>query len=212
MNHTLTESTIALAAIFQAAQLVQEVSRQGRKINRACEASIHSLFMLDADSTDEIYGGIDGVQLGLQTLVDHLGENSKNRRDIELTRYVLALIYLERKLAKNREMLDKISRGITTATGQVEYFSETHVNVISSLADLYQQTISTLLPRIMVKGEPVILNVQENANLIRVLLLAGIRAAVLWRQCGGSRLQFIFKRKAIVNTARELLLTLPDGL
>ena len=88
MNHTLTESTIALAAIFQAAQLVQEVSRQGWKINRACEASIHSIFMLDADSTDEIYDGIEGVQLGLQVLVDHLGENSKNRRDIELTRYL----------------------------------------------------------------------------------------------------------------------------
>lgn len=209
MKHTPIESTLALAAIYQAARLVQQVSRQGWKINRACEASIHSIFMLDAKTTEEIYGGIEGVQLGLQTLVDQLGQD-KQKTDIELTRYVLALIYLERKLAKNRAMLDKISTGITTAAGQAEYFSGTHVNVISSLADLYQQTISTLLPRIMVSGEPVILNVQENANLIRTLLLAGIRAAVLWRQCGGSRLQFIFKRKAIVNTARELLLTLPD--
>jgi high frequency lysogenization protein len=45
-----------------------------------------------------------------------------------------------------------------------------------------------LSPRIMVNGDPAHLNNPENANRIRALLLAGIRAAMLWRQSGGGRL------------------------
>ena len=96
--------------------------------------------------------------------------------------------------------------GIELASSQVEYFgSETHENVIGRLADLYQQTISNLKPKIMVKGDAGLLQRPENANLIRALLLAGIRSAVMWRQCGGSRWNFIFRRKKILAICRQLL-------
>jgi high frequency lysogenization protein len=211
MKHTLTESTIALAGIYQATSLVREIAQHGHAIKPACKATIHSIFTLDADNIEDVYGDLEDLYRGLTILVEHLGEERKNKRDMELTRYVLALIFLERKLAKNQPMQEMIRTGVSTAATQAEYFSETHSNVISSLADLYQKSISTLSPRIMVNGEPAILNNQENANLIRALLLAGIRSTVLWRQSGGSRLQLIFKRRQIVQTARGLLATLPEG-
>src|SRR3569623_1691456 len=43
------------------------------------------------------------------------------------------------------------------------------------------------------------------ANKVRTLLLAAIRSAVLWRQCGGNRWQLIFGRRKIIDTARALL-------
>ena len=102
-------------------------------------------------------------------------------------------------------MLDKISKGLQRAREQMSYFSLTHENVIASLAGIYQDTISTLLPRIIVQGEQSLLSQQANANKIRAVLLAGIRAAVLWRQTGGNRLQFLFGRKAYLQAAENLL-------
>jgi len=37
------------------------------------------------------------------------------------------------------------------------------------------------------------------------LLLAGIRATLLWRQCGGSRWKLLFFRKKIQDEAKFLL-------
>lgn len=74
--------------------------------------------------------------------------------------------------------------------------------VMASLAHAYSQTISRLNPRILVHGDPERLNDTDTANRIRALLLAGIRAAVLWRQTGGSRLKLLFRRKRIVESAR----------
>ncbi|MEH6454630.1 MAG: DUF489 family protein, partial [Psychromonas sp.] len=40
---------------------------------------------------------------------------------------------------------------------------------------------------------------------IRALLLAGVRAAVLWRQIGGKRRQLIFSRKAMLHQTKQNL-------
>ena len=42
----------------------------------------------------------------------------------------------------------------------------------------------------------------DNQERIRALLLAGIRAVILWRQVGGRRRYLIFRRKEILKYAR----------
>lgn len=202
MARTLKDRTLALAGIFQAAYLVRETADRGKEITPAVESSLHSIFTLDANSVDDVYGGATGVQQGLQILQAQLAND--RGRDMELTRYVVAILVLERKLNRRPAMLQQLHEGIAGAADQAAYFSETHANVIARLADLYQQTVSTLTPRIMVTGEPNVLSNPGNAALIRALLLAGIRSAVLWRQCGGSRFQLLFRRGALAQTAGEL--------
>ncbi|MCP4993969.1 MAG: lysogenization regulator HflD, partial [Gammaproteobacteria bacterium] len=80
-------------------------------------------------------------------------------------------------------------------------FPMLHQNILGQLADIYSQTLSTMQPRIMVNGEPLHLQNSDNTNYIRSLLLAGIRSAMLWHQCGGKRLQIIMSRQKIINTA-----------
>ena len=77
--------------------------------------------------------------------------------------------------------------------------------MVACLAETYSETVSTLSPRIMVTGEPNLLNRPEIANRIRALLLAGMRAAVLWHQCGGGRLKLLFQARKTVEQARQLL-------
>jgi high frequency lysogenization protein len=194
---------IALAALFQATHLVSRIARHGSPNPSATQASIYSLFQIDADSTDTIFGGVQGVTLGLQRLQSHV--TGKVHNDIETSRYVIALLHLQRKLMKHKDMVEKIKNGIDLATQRLDHFPMLHENILAQLADIYAETVSTLQPRIMVQGEPLHLQNQDNINLIRALLLAGIRAALLWRQCGGSRLQLLFGRKKIAAVVKQLL-------
>lgn len=207
MARNFQDRALALAGVFQAACLVRDTAHHGKEITPAVRASVHSIFKIDADSVADVFGGVSGLRTGLQSLVTQLGDG--RRRDAELTRYMVALLYLERKLVRRGTLLKRMRDGIGAARSQADYFSETHGNVIARLADIYQQTVSTLTPRIMVSGESNILSNPDNAAMIRTLLLSGIRSAVLWRQCGGSRLQLLFQRSRLVRQADELLRQCP---
>lgn len=204
MTHTLAERTLALAALFQSAQLVQHVARRGQAANSDLETSIGSLFHIDADSTESIFGSVSALTTGLRALLARLGAGGSSE-ELEVTRYVVALLHLERKLARHATMRDTLRIGIERIRNQLNYFSPTHANIIAALGELYQATISTLQPRIMVQGDPTYLADSGRAGQIRALLLAGIRAAVLWRQLGGSRWQLFIGRRRILDTAQRLL-------
>ncbi len=197
------DRTIALAGLFQAASLTQQVAQKGVADTAAMEASIQSLFQIDAESVEAVYGGVKGVKAGLQQLCTQI--SSVNLQNSEIARYVLSLTHLERKLAANPTMMTHISDTIQLTTRRLEHFPMLHSNILAQLGDLYSETISTLKPRIMVNGEPAHLQNPDNANKIRALLLAGIRSTLLWRQCGGRRLQLLFGRGKIVTLAQNLL-------
>lgn len=206
MNKSLRDRTIALAGVYQAAYLVHQIATRGMTDSAALEASINSIFKLDAPSTEAVFGELSGVMTGLSTLKRQLSE--KQADTLQITQYVVMLLHLERKLARQPAMLERIAGGIRQAQQQSEHFSTTHENVLANLANIYKNTISTLTPRVLVQGEHGYLNNPDNANKVRAILLAGIRAAVLWTQCGGSRWHVLFKRGALLAETEKLLASL----
>jgi high frequency lysogenization protein len=210
------DKTLALAGIFQAARLVQQIARRGMVDQEVFATSIQTIFKIDATTPEDVYGGEHNVLSGCRTLLNQLaGGDSANpdkKKDIEVTKYVINIMVLERKLMKEPELLKTITAGIEKARNQAEHFSTTHDNVIASLADVYSDTISTLRPRVMVNGEHNHLANPDNANKIRALLLAAIRSAVLWDQCGGSRWQIMFNRKAFIAEAETIVKENPRTL
>ncbi len=214
MNPKHSARTLALAAIFQAARLAQDMARRGQGDQDAFAASIHSILRIDAASADAVYGGVAGVRLGLTLLRDRLNART-DAVEVELVRYILSLIQLERKLSRRRDMLDQIGAGIRNIETQMKFFQTAgsaedenggvHPRLVEKLAELYAQTISTLQPRIMVSGEHGHLNNPATAAAVRAALLAGIRAAVLWRQLGGRRWQLVFTRQGIAAQAAAML-------
>ena len=197
------QQTIALAGVYQAAALVDNLARSGQADPVAMEKSLYSVFQTDADSTTDIFSGLDGVRYGLQKLQQQL--TLPVREQIGTTRYSISVLLLAGKLLKDSKRLNRISEGIKTAAAKLDLYDYTHSNQIAALADIYSGAISDLSPRIMVQGDPLHLQNPVTQNRIRALLLAGIRAAILWRQLGGSRLQLLFKRKLLVKTAKQLL-------
>ncbi|MET0063234.1 MAG: high frequency lysogenization protein HflD [Candidatus Thiodiazotropha endolucinida] len=203
MQYKDSDRAIALSGIYQAANLVQQVARRGLVDADSIAANIHSLFQIDAESVQDVYGGLEGITPGLRLTYRQL--SGEEARDDELTRYLLGLIQLERKLSRHLDRLERIKHGITTIAQRLAHFPATHSNILGALAEIYADNISQLSPRIMVSGEPVYLQNNDNVNKIRALLLSGIRAATLWRQTGGRRRQLLFVRKRYIQASRELL-------
>ena len=204
MSHSIHDQTLAFAGIFQAASLVKQIANKGMANSAVIEASIESLFRFDADSVEAVYGNAAGVGHGLRTLRDQL-TSGRGSRDMDITKYVISLIALEKKLSRNRKMLDEIATGLKKIESQLEFFSLSDNTVFSRLGELYKNTISTLGPKIIVSGEQPYLSNEINASKVRALLLAGIRSAVLWRQCGGSRWQILFSRKAYLEECNRII-------
>lgn len=205
MSQTLRDATLALAGVFQAATLVRDTAHEGRCDRDAYAASIESLFVTEPDTTASVYGGIGGVHFGLRALLAQLAPQD-SRPDSDITRYALSTMILSRKLLRKRERMDIIVKGIERARLQGTHFDDPlHDNVIANLADIYVNTVSPLQPRIIVNGAHGHLSHAHIANRVRALLLAAIRSVVLWRQCGGTRWQLVFKRRAITTEARNLL-------
>ena len=205
MQHSYREQVLAFAGIWQAVKLVQQVARTGNANTVDLEASLKTLFVTDPETTEEVYGSIKAMTIGLETILDQFGE-ATNHRDMELTKYVVGLMHLERKLANSPDVMQKLVKGIDLAKSQVQHFgSASHENVIASLAETYSNTISTLAPKIIVQGDQGYLGNPNNAAKVRALLLAGIRSAVLWYQCGGRRLNLLLSRKKLLNQTKELL-------
>ena len=201
---TENNRTLAFAGMLQALQLVQQTAH-GRPYDvDAFQATLGSVLTLDSTSVEEIYRGVDGVRNGLRLLpIQLLGE--KRKPDPELSRYLVVLLHLERKLSKRADLLERLRTGIEQAQRQVEHFDIGHPNVLASLANTYSETISTLHPRIMVNGDPSRLRDTAVADQVRALLLAAMRSAVLWRQCGGTRLGLLLGRRKLTDIANELL-------
>jgi high frequency lysogenization protein len=210
LQYTLRDKTIALCGIFQATRMVQQIARTGMCEQAPYEASIKSIFTLDSSTPEAVYENVANVAYGARSLLAQLGPNkpasSEDRsKDIEVTKYAIGVMVLERKLMKRKDLLDSITQGIEKANMQLDHFGVTHENVIANLADIYTQTVSTLNPRIIVNGEHSHIANPSNANKIRALLLSAIRSAVLWRQCGGTRWQLLLNRKAILFQAQKIV-------
>lgn len=196
--------TLALAGVFRAAALVNILANEGTISEDDLRISVESIFETDPNDVVAVFGNINNLSLGFTTLVNQLGKNNNNR-NIDVARYVVSMLFLERQLMKNPAMLETLSTGIELAIRQSEHFSPTHENVIANLADLYSRTISELGPRIMVNGEQSYLETTAISNKIRTVLLGGIRSAVLWYQLGGRRWHVIFNRQQYIQKAKDQL-------
>jgi len=203
MPYSDQDRLIALAGIYQAVLCVRRIARQGALDTDAMEPCLFSLFQTDADTTAAVFGRAGVLTPGVRELAGQLA--GKQIRDLELTRYVVALLKLEHTLAARKAMVGQIGEGIAQAHAKLEHLPLLHPSLLAELAEIYSSTISRLQPRVIVRGEPSNLQNPENQNRIRALLLAGIRAAWLWRQVGGSRWKILLGRKRLLDAANAYL-------
>ncbi|MDN3639833.1 high frequency lysogenization protein HflD [Simiduia curdlanivorans] len=193
--------TLALAGIFEAAIQVEKLATQGMKDKQCFQVLLNSLFIQNPKSPEDVYS--ESLQSGFEGLIQFLEQGK--RKGSHTDRYVHGLLYLQKKLVSTPNMLNTIGQRLELARTQKDHFGVDHENLVSNLASLYTDTLSTFNFRIQVMGEMTYLQQPRIANQIRALLLAGIRSATLWRQMGGNRWQFLLSRRKLLASAEAQL-------
>ncbi|WP_028115260.1 high frequency lysogenization protein HflD [Ferrimonas senticii] len=194
----LQQRTMALAGICYAIDQVRHIARHGETDEHALAISLESVLITDPERPEDVFAGAD-LSEGYQIIVEQLGD--KSRKDVDLTRYLVGVLALERKLSAKPAAMQMLAERLSQVKRQRHHYQLLDEQVLANLASVYSDVISPLGTRIQVVGTPAQLQNKLNQYKIRALLLAAVRSAVLWRQLGGKRRQLMLSRKAIVETA-----------
>jgi high frequency lysogenization protein len=195
--------TLALAGIFQAILLVKNMAKTGKADEQAFLTTINTIYKISPQNANTVYDGPESLYLGLKEVINFFDVGKKGQ-DPDVTRYLLGLIYLEKKLSRNKKMQNNLRERITRAINQARFFPPTHPSILANLGDAYSQTLGKLHYRISIVGRTNYLKRHDLMDKIRALLLAGVRSVVLWKQVGGSRWELLWGRKQILEIATNL--------
>ncbi len=198
------ERCLALAGVFQAAFLVQQLARVGEVKPAVLQSSLDSVLRHDADTVEAIFAGTSGLSFGLGKLAD-LQISRAGSATVEAMRYVLLLLLLADHLAADQATVQALTEALTKLTAVRQESAGETLLLIEDLADLYTHFLSTVKPRIVVNGERNLLHDQQIIDTVRACLLAGVRAAWLWYQLGGKRWHLLFIRGRYIRQAGEIL-------
>lgn len=208
MESNVENRTIALAAIFQCVDGVVQIANKGTIDEAMYQTCIDSILEENADDAIDLYGSLANLKTGFSSMMHQLGGKMSpdgSGKDLEATRYAFGILHLEKKLHNNEAVFAEVISGIQATQKKLEFFDKDHENITAALAGIYADTISGIGPKIMVKGDQNHLANPKNASKIRALLLAGIRAALLWRQAGGNRWKFLLERGKMQKQADVFL-------
>jgi high frequency lysogenization protein len=205
MQTSFSDACIALAGLFQAVEQMQHCARSGEIADQpATDAVLEAVLRIDAASTTEVFGGLSQLRSGLANLRHHLLREMDVSR-LEQARYAANLMFLERRLSAARDVAGQLGTAIQLLSMERAGRAVHDPWMLDRMASLYVDYVSPLGPRIMVNGEPQHLKGEGNAERIRALLLAGLRAAVLWHQLGGRRWKLLIFRSAMLRDTEALL-------
>jgi len=195
-NRPTPDQALALAGVFQSAELVDHLARYGDITDAQLSGAMTTLLNQNPASVLDLYDSTDNLELGINSLRTMLNDRTKGSANV--MRYVIGIMYLSRRLINNSEKISQVASGITQAQQQAEHFSPSHDNVIANVAGLYTETVSTMQGRIQVSGDPLYLTQAAIAQRVRCLLFSGIRSAFLWHQVGGKRSHLLLQRKGLL--------------
>jgi high frequency lysogenization protein len=198
----MRDRAIALAGLMQSIRLVHQMANTGQAETRPLETCIASLFRFDAEDTEAVYGDRRQLESGVRLLLDQLVGRG---RDNSHTRMAVSVLGLERRFLRSREAVEAVHVSLQALAPDCQRLGAAHPDLLARLGDLYAERISPLGQRVLVQGNPVYLAQPPVVAEVRATLLAALRAAVLWRQLGGSYWDFLLARGRLAREAKALL-------
>lgn len=197
------EQAIALAAVLQCCQLVDQLARTGTVPAEQLRIAMVTLLEQNPKDAASLYQGTGNLRTGIEFLERLLG-GERRALSTEVMRYAVNVLYLQRRLQHDAANRARIYAGISRAAEQAALFSPIHDNVLANLAQIYQDTLGRYSLRIQVRGESGYLQQAAVATRVRCLLFAAIRSAVLWHQLGGRRWHLFVHRRQLLERLRDL--------
>lgn len=202
-NDPITDRVLALAGLVQALAQVRRVADTGQAEESVLATAMDSVFRVDAESAAAVYGGADALRPGLRLLRDYFCGGTA--RDEQLPKLALSVLQLERRFTAEPQVVAKVQAGIQGCAVAAARDGSSNPDVLAAMGALYSDTLSSLRPRILVQGNPHYLAQPAVVAEVRAVLLAAVRSATLWRQMGGSMLDFFLRRKQMAAAVEALL-------
>ena len=198
------DKTLALAGIFQAANLVDSLSTIGQVPEESFAESINSIFQTNPRSVSDVYDAEYQAELGICALQVALSK-PRDKSAARWLAYSKALIRIERVISRHQALHALIKTRIQHHKRHLEFFdSATNHSVISKLGSLYVDTAGNSKHRVIIRGRPSLLMSPAQKEKLCAVLFAGVRSAHLWRELGGSEWELMFRKKHILNTANSM--------
>lgn len=209
MSTTERDKTLALAALFQAAQCAAELARTGECNAEAYETLLQSTLIMDTDDIATVYPKTGSLRTGLAALEACLSQQGQGLPHAgEVVRIALAILQVDKHLLANSDVQQRLRQGLEHVQRQMTTAPDTSLAQRRDLlAQTYVDSLGTLRYRVQIRGNPEQLQSVGMAERIRAVLLAGVRAAWLWRRLGGRRWHLLFSRGRILSEIRELART-----
>lgn len=208
MAKDLASQTLAFAAICQASAIIQQLARFGTWDDNSAKVLIKSLSVDNPRTAEDVFPS-KNLGLGYKTLVESFGSKSDlNDQNMEIAKYVMLIIGLERKLNNIPGLFSRIFNKIdeTKAYARENQMLILDDRVIERLADAYfTEVTQKRVTNFMICGKKTFLQQDHIQMKIRAILLSAVRAVILWRQSGGRRLTLFFKRSKMVDFASVIL-------
>ena len=147
------QQALALAAVFEAATLADQIATSGDCDHAAMEALLDGVMTMEATDFDTIYPRPALFRNGLRLLRQSLNREQTRQAARPLS-YSLALLHLSSKLRKNSDVISILRHRLIALEGQRQHFQggTTNVTFCHRLAGIYLDTLGTFRFRIRVQG------------------------------------------------------------
>ena len=113
MENSNRNRTIAIAALFQCIDGVIQLANTGRCDEAIFESCVNSILIDDAINAEALYGGLDKIKPGLETLINQLSSGSTRAdgkaKQLDATQYAINVLALQKKLSNRPEVFKKRS-------------------------------------------------------------------------------------------------------
>ncbi len=211
---------LALAAVCQAVQLAHLLAQHGEtRVQQQCGDALLAILHLGCWPRLGSEHGAPPAQppstrevlvwrLGLQTLERLLWPAAAGprvsvqaRRDLQ--RNVLTVLRLSSGVNRRRMRLDQLQQ---TVVQRLDFFDQQvqQPAVLAGLADLYAEATQGRRLRVLLRGQASHMSTPVQADRLRACLWAGLHAAHLWRQHGGTLAQLLWQRRLLQQQLQAL--------
>lgn len=197
-NRSAEGQALALAGVAQFALYTHELAAEGNERPERLERALHAIFCTEPEHTEEVFDGVAGVADGIAFLKRQLAGGPTDNDAALISRYIGQILRLGGRLRNSPQTLNRIRGAIERAR-----LADPR-NAPGILAEAYQDTVSHIRPRIMVKGHPSYLGNAGLAEQMRTYLMAAVRCAVMWRQNGGAFWRLLLQRQRLLAALEAL--------
>ncbi|MDW3094461.1 MAG: DUF489 family protein [Gammaproteobacteria bacterium] len=149
MSTEYTNKTIALAGMHQALSQVQNIAWEADYDYSQIDVCLTSLFVRNPDTYTEVFGSISDLRPGLIALKTSFTEKH-NKQALERARYMVNLMMLSKNLRDNNQLGKQTGTTLSLLDEAAHDLENQRDYVIERIAQLYQNAISPLTPRVIV--------------------------------------------------------------